>query len=328
MDARRHRQASLLASILAGMLILAGAIPTFAGDTRNVFVGSPGAADGALTSTQVSTGGATRIDVRIVNDSNATMNKTTLNIGTFPAPVLPDGVTVKAIFGADAGANCPIATDKLSATCSFGNLASGKQKNVSVLFGVATAGDKTIEVSVKVKETVNDNGANKDTFSAIANVDVDGASCDAVATYTQPNTAETVTTDATGCTPQSTTLAIPGLTTGAEVQIGEVTDATCASGLTCFGAASTASVNRGAAVKLVWTITWQTSILPNNFNLRKLVLVHTEDGGAIVKIANTNQGQCGNSATKTNCIVSAAIVGSNLVVSFRTPNNGKIKGAF
>jgi hypothetical protein len=319
----------LLAAILAGTLVLVGAIPTFAGDTRNVFVGSPGADDGALTSTQVSTGGATRIDIRIANGSNATMNKTTLSIGTFPAPALPAGVTVKAIFGADATAsNCPIAADKLSATCSFGNLASGKQKDVSVLFGVSTAGDKTIEVAVKVKETVNDNGANKDTFAAIANVDVDGASCDAVATYTQPNTAETVTTDATGCTPQSTTLAIPGLTNGAEVQIGEVTDASCASGLTCFGAASTASVNRGAAVKLVWTITWQTSILPNNFNLRKLVLVHTEDGGAVVKIANTNQGQCGNSATKTNCIVSAAIVGSNLVVSFRTPNNGKIKGAF
>ena len=124
--------------------------------------------DGSLTFTKVSTGGATKTDVLISNDSNATMNKTTLSVGTFPAPALPAGVTIKAIFGADATAtNCPIAADAKSATCSFNNLASGKQKNVSILFGIATAGDKAIELAVKVKETVNDNGANKDTFPAI-----------------------------------------------------------------------------------------------------------------------------------------------------------------
>ena len=332
MDARRHRrQASLLATILAGMLVLAGAIPAFAGDTRNVFVSSPGSADEVLTSTPVSTGGATRVDVRIFNDSNATMNKTTLSIGTFPAPALPAGVTIKAIFGADKTAtNCPIADDQLSATCSFGNVAAGKEKNVSVLFGISTAGDKTIEVAVKVKETVNDNGANKDTFKAIATVDVDDASCDAVSTYTKPNTAEVVST-AQGCSDtQSTELTVPGLTNGAAVKIGEVTDASCdtASGYTCFGAASTANVNNGATVKLVWTITWSTSVLPNNFNLKKFTVLHYEDGGNIVPIANTTKGKCGNSANATNCMVNAAIVGNTLVATFRTPNNGKIKGAF
>jgi hypothetical protein len=328
-----RRKASLLATLMAGVLLLATAVPALAGDTRSVFVGSPNAdgspgVDGSLTFTKVSTGGATKTNLLISNDSNATMNKTTLSIGTFPAPTLPEGVTIKAIFGADATAtNCPIAADARSAICSFNNLASGKQKNVSILFGIATAGDKAIELAVKVKETVNDNGANKDTFVAKATAAVDGASCDSVATYTAPNTADSVSTEAEGCVPQSTKLDIPGLTNGAEVQVGEEADSSCATGLTCFGIASTATVNNGGAVKLVWTITWSSATLPNNFNLKKLVIIHT-NGAQVDKIANTNQNQCGNSATKTNCIVSAGFVGTNLVVSFRTPNNGKIKGAF
>ena len=80
-------------------------------------------------------------------------------------------------------------------------------------------------------------------------------------------------------------------------------------------------------MKLVWTITWSSATLPNNFNLKKLVIIHT-NGSQVDKIANTNAGQCGSNANKTNCIVSAGFVGTNLVVSFRTPNNGKIKGAF
>ena len=330
MDTNR-RKASLLATLMAGVLLLAGAVPAFAGDTRSVFVGSPGADDEVLVSTPVSTGGATRVDVRIFNDSNATMNKTTMSIGAFPAPVLPAGVSIKAIFGADAsGTTCKIAEGDLSATCAFGNVASGKEKNVSILFGISTEGDKTIEIAVKVKETVNDNGANKDTFKAVATVDVDAASCDAVATYTKPNTTEVVST-ATGCSDtQSTSLSVPGLLNGAEVQIAEVTDADCdtAAGYTCFGAASTAIVNDGAPVKLEWTVTWSTSVLPNNFNLKKFTVLHYEDSGAIVPIANTTKGKCGNSANATNCIVSAGFVGDTLVVTFRTPNNGKIKGAF
>jgi hypothetical protein len=328
---RRHR-ASLLATILSGAMLLAGAIPAFAGDTRNVFVGSPGTGggDGVLTFTEVSTGGATKTDVRIANDSNATMNKTTLSIGIAPADFLPAGVTIKAIFGPDRTAtNCPIAADKLSATCSFGNLAAGKEKNISVLFGISTPGDKAISMTVKVKETVNDNGANKDTFVAAGTAAVNGASCDAAATYTQPNTAETVTTEAAGCFPQSTTLKIPSnLTNGAEVQIGESTDAACDTGYTCFGAASNANVNDGAPVKLEWTVTWSTSILPNNFNLKKFTALHFEDDGDIIKIANTNQGKCGNNLNATNCLVSVTISGDTLVAIFRTPTNGKIKGAF
>ena len=263
MHARRHhRQASLLATLLAGMLILAGAIPTFAGDTRSVFVGSPGTGggDGVLTFTPVSVGGATKTDVRVANDSNATMNKTTLSIGVAPAPNLPEGVTILAIFGPDRTAtNCPIAADQKSATCSFGNVAPGKEKNVSVLFRIGTAGDKAISMTVKVKETVNDNGANKDTFTALGTAAVDAASCDAVSTYTRPNVAETVTTEASGCFPQSTTINIPGLTNGTEVRIAEVSDDSCVAGLDCFGAASTANINGGDPVKLVWTVAWSTA---------------------------------------------------------------------
>ena len=185
-------------------MLLAAAVPAFAGDTRNVFVGSPGAADETLIFTPVSAGQATKTDVLIRNDSPSTMNKTTLSIGTFPAPALPAGVTVATIFGADAGA-CSIAANKLSATCDFGNLRSGQSKNVSIIFGITNGGATQIKLAVKVKETVNDNGANKDTFLPSANLDVAPASCDAVMTFAAPGQARKVTTDnGTGCTPQTT----------------------------------------------------------------------------------------------------------------------------
>ena len=43
-------------------------------------------------------------------------------------------------------------------------------------------------------------------------------------------------------------------------------------------------------------------------------------------IPNTNAGQCGNNANKTNCIVSVTVGATTTTIVFRTPSNGYVKG--
>jgi hypothetical protein len=314
-------------------MLIAAAVPAFAGDTRNVFVGSPGpdAVDGLLVFTPVSAGQQTKTDVLIDNGSPSTMNKTTLSIGAFPAAApLPAGVTIEGKFGLDKDA-CSIATDKLSATCDFGNLRSGKSKSVSFIFGIANGGTTAIDIAVKVKETVNDNGANKDTFHATADLTVGATTCDSIATFVPPGQAKQVTTagaTGTNCISQVTALDIPGLPAGASVQVSEDdTDPTCvASGKSCFGAKSVANVNDGDPVNLVWSITWLNSTIGTPIQEQKLGVVHVEDDGDIVLIPNTNAGRCGNSPSKTNCIVSVTVGATTTTIVFKTPSNGYVKG--
>lgn len=328
----RRRRESLAAALLSGALLLAAAVPAFAGDTRNVFVGSPGAADGTLVFTPVSAGQQTKTDVLIKNDSQATMNKTTLSIGTFPAAApLQAGVTVEGKFGADSGA-CTIAADKGSATCDFGNLRSGKSKSVSFIFGIANAdprdGQPDIDIAVKVKETVNDNGANEDTFHATADLTVAAAGCDSVATFLAPGQAKRVTTaNANNCPGQTTEIDIPGLPNGTTVSVAQVADPSCpASGKSCFGSNSAADINDGNPVALVWSITWLNSTIGTPIQEQKLGVVHVDDEGDPTLIPNTNAGRCGNSPSKTNCIVSVTVGATTTTIVFKTPSNGYVKG--
>jgi len=314
-------------------MLLAAAVPAFAGDTRNVFVGSPGVpepgVDGRLVFTPVSAGQQTKTDVLIENNSPSVMNKTTLTIGTFPAPSLPNGVTIDGKFGDDHGA-CSIAGDKRSATCNFGTVRSLDDREVSFIFGIANGGSTEIKLAVKVKETVNDNGANVDTFFASSILAVGATTCDSIATFVPPGQAKPVTTavgSGTDCIPQVTTLNIPNLPEGASVEVSEVADTSCpASGKSCFGAKSVANVNDGDDVDLVWTITWLNSTIGTPLNANKLGVVHVDDENVPTLIPNTNAGRCGNSPTKTDCIVSVTVGETTTTIVFKTPHNGYVKG--
>ena len=205
-------------------MLLAAAVPAFAGDTRNVFLGSPGAADGALVFTPVSAGQQTKTDVLIVNDSPSTMNKTTLSsIGTFPAAApLPAGVDDR--YGKLRRQRQPVLEsrrDKLTATCDFGNLRSGQSKAVSFIFGIANAGTPDIDIAVKVKRDRQRQRRQQGHVPRLGHAQRRGRlRCGSVATFVAPGQAKHVTTaNATNCTPQTTELDIPGLPAGAVVQV-------------------------------------------------------------------------------------------------------------
>lgn len=332
----RRSRLGILATILTLVAASLAAVgPVSAADTRDVFVGSPGSDDGVLTFTGVSSGNATSTRIFIDNNTNSTMNKATLTVGTFPATALPNGLTVAGAY-AFGGGSCSVAGDGSSATCSLGNI-RGKtgDRTVIVVLNVSS-GAGTISLpatldsghfALKVNETVNDNGANRDTFFAGGSITVDAAGCDNVATFVAPGQSQPVSTACADL--QSTTLAIPSLQFGAAVQITEEADTSCAGTLKCFGQASRANVNDGASVNLLWTITWDNANLPNGFNVRKAGVIHFLDavnGGGTVIIENSNANQCGNNANKTNCIVEFVKGDTTTWVTFRTPSNGKIKG--
>lgn len=317
---------ALSALLTAALLLAAGASSALAGDTRNVIVASPGQGDGVLTFSEVTAGGVTKTDIVIDNQSSATMNKTTLTVGIPPAPTpLAAGVTVVGAYGPNGNA-CTVAADGSSATCSFGNVRSGTSRAITLAFAVTDDGTTAIGVAVKVKETVNDNGANKDTFEATGAVAVGAFSCNDVATFVVPGKAGTVSTADSRCDPQSTDLTVPALAIGALVRISEVADDACVGNLSCFGLASDASVNDGAPVNLTWAITWNNAVLPNGFNVRKAGVIHFEDDGDEIVIANDRAGQCGNSPSKTDCIVSVTQGTTTTTIIFRTPSNGRVKG--
>ena len=334
----RRSRLGILATVLTIVAASLAAVgPVTAADTRDVFFGSPGGDDGALTFTGVSSGNATSTRIFIDNNTNATMNKATLTVGTFPATALPSGLTVAGAY-AFGGGSCSVAGDGSSATCLLGNIRgkTGDRTVIVVLNVSATAGTISLPATLdsghfalKVNETVNDNGANRDTFFAGGSIAVGETTCDSVATFVAPGQSQPVSTESGTCNPQSTTLSIPSLQYGAAVQITEEADTSCAGTLKCFGQASRANVNDGASVNLLWTITWDNANLPNGFNVRKAGVIHFLDavnGGGTVIIPNTNAGQCGNNANKTNCIVSFEKGDTTTTVIFRTPSNGKIKG--
>ena len=238
---------------------------------------------------------------------------------------------IEAIFGADATRrSCPIAADAKSARRARSTTwRSGKQKNVSILFGIATAGDKAIELAVKVKETVNDNGANKDTFLAIGDRRGRSARPATASRPTPPRTPpSSVSTEADGCVPQSTKLDIPGLANGAEVQVGEEADTSCADGPDLLRhrlhgqrqqrRRREARVDHHLAER---DVAQQLQPQEAGHHPHRTAARSTRSPTPMPTSAATTP-------TKTNCIVSAGSSATNLVVSFRTPNNGKIKGAF
>jgi hypothetical protein len=316
-----------LVALLTALISAAGAMPVAAGDTRIVFIGTT--ENRVLDISQpVSTGGLALSGATMANLGKQNLTKATLAIGTAPAPALPSGMTIAALGGPDAGA-CTVAGDARSAVCDFDSLRRNEARTISLLFSFSESlSAAAVRIAAKVNENVNDNGANQDTFFADATIDVSATTCGNVATFVPPGQASKIGTDLAGCTDQSTVLAIPGTGNGHLVRVAEEGLAACAFGLACFGDASVAQVDGGAAVTpyLEWTVSWPASVAPK-INANQAGVIHFLDDGTIVQLSAKKNELCKN-ANATNCIVSFGYTadGAWLVAVFRTPTNGSVRG--
>ncbi len=323
----------LVAISTTGSLALAvlGTGAATAADSRILYVGSGPlpAGHGVLTPTAVTQGGATKIDVTVLNGDNQNIANTVLYFPVNGTPLAP-GLTVSYVFGPDAGFCTPTgAAAATSVRCDFGNLRAGASRTVSILVDVAsnfplTAATPLFTVNV---ETNNENGSNSQVFQASSGsfaVQAPGSSL--LGTYVKPGITQTQTLGTSGelGSANKLTTAVsfkPSQANGNLVQIveesGVAVEYVCPAGLVCQSEATTVDIDDGsgdfsASPYLTWQLTAQ---VPKTFTLSKAFVAHYPTGATASDwqlFWNTKTDKCGSNpgatlAASGQCIMSATL---------------------
>jgi hypothetical protein len=314
---------------LALVLVLTVAVPVSAKPretTRVVHFGS--AVDGTLTVTPnvVFPGGYVDFTAVARNDGPQTLTHATFGLGNQAAlpgpggPSLPAGWTIEAITPSVGSCTW----DSAGAMCDLGSLVGrGGQATVYVLLKTSITPASGVWASLKIAEQVNDQGANTDTFYATSNVSA-AAACNQIAESKVPG---------------NTPVGLEYCSDDQESAVNVVTSAFGAGslehkkngfvcspggGAVCFGDYVAVSVSNESTV--TWTFTWDVSLLPKNFKLSRLAIMHHTDAGATVRIAADDV--C-DSATDVECTIAGSVVldATTLTMQIRTLENGFGKGA-
>ena len=355
MEARTHRTGvGLLATLLTGALLLAGAVPAFAADTRSITIGSlNGSAidNGNLTTTPVSEGEQSLLVVSVKNGGQQTINNVQFKVGldglplvdeSYPTtPTIPefpeaftDGSSLTVVSTSPAKTCLQPTSGPVS--CDVGSLAKGKSFTITLLLTAGTADVLDLKATVKVAENANDNGgaANLDTFAAEGAVDILEPGCGGLQGYLPAGLAKQLDTTGflgTGCD-QAIDLIVPLAATNKNavvkallVPLGDTDTTThCTSGTSCFGDAFEISVNDGTKVNgyIEVTLVWNT--LPDGFNINKAGIVHV-GASKTVTIDTSKKSQCTAQKT-TDCWTESVYTGETWTFTVRFPENGFIRG--
>lgn len=309
---------SVSVTVLLASQILVGTAA--AADTRLIYVGSGpvGTAPGLLTLSPVTSGGTTATNVIVKNIDNQTLTHVVL---TFAAPVA--GLTLSGSFGTDASSCAPTATDPL--VCDFGNMAKNQTRTFTVLYSATSATTASISATITFNETRPNGGSNTHREPIGGSVTITDGGCDAVATFLPPGQVNKVIGTACGLSssnPQITSVSVPGSIISA-IRVADEAPRPCPAGITtCFGQDSVADIAVDTTATVTWTITW---LVPTNFNLQKLGVIHYKDDGSIDFIITYKKNLCAN-ANSVGCFVSATLDGTTLTAVIRSAGNGAMKG--
>jgi hypothetical protein len=308
---------SVSVTVLLASQVFAGTAA--AADTRLIYVGSGpvGTNPGLLTLSPVTTGGTTATNVIVKNIDNQTLSHVIL---TFAAPVA--GLTLSGVFGTDASSCNPTATDPL--VCDFGNLAKNQTRTFTVLYSATSAVAASISATITFNETRPNGGSNTHIEPIGGSVTITDGGCDAVATFLPPGQVDKVV--GTGCAlsssnPQITSISVPASVVSA-IRVADEAPRPCPAGLTCFGEDSIADIAIDTTATVTWTITW---LVPANFNIQKLGVIHYKDDGSLDFAITYKKNTC-KTDTATGCFVSASLNGTTLTAVIRTSGNGAMKG--
>lgn len=291
-----------------------------AADTRLIYVGSGpvGTANGTLTLSPVTSGGTTATNVIVSNIDNQNLSHVVL---TFAAPAA--GLTLSGKYGTNAG-SCA-ATDTSPLVCDFGNLAAGQTRTLTVLYTATAAVPASISASITFNETRPNSGKNTHIEPIGGTVTITDGGCDAVATFLPPGQVDKVigtTCGLSSSNPQITSVSVPASIVSA-IRVADEAPRPCPAGITtCFGQDSVADIAVDTTATVTWTITW---LVPANFNLQKLGVIHYRDDGSIDFIATYKKNLC-TDAKPVGCFVSATLNGTTLTAVIRTAGNGAMKG--
>jgi hypothetical protein len=293
------------ALMLVGVTLLGSAAAVSAGQTRLLEIGSPGQVAGVLSFTQVGPGGVTKTDVFVSNNGKQNLTKGHLLIGVAGGQPLPDGISIADVFGLQGAGTCSFTTSTLD--CDFGSLTSkgpGKTRTVSIAFNVGSSAPASdIIITIKVAETVQDVGSNRNFEQAQGSPAVDSASCHAYATYVlqvhAPLALEPTIADCSD-EQQVSALHLHENSGNGFAKYDDLTAAVCTVGqLTCFGFEVNATVANGTTISpyLIWTITYSADLMGNT-NPTKVAFQHGT-GAPLTFKKNT----CGTDFVGADCIV-------------------------
>ena len=366
----RHARSARFIAIGASVALLALATlaaPASAGNTRDVYFGSPvvdGGTGGGYDASgapisgtlsplnSVTSGSAVAVRVRVANDGKQTLNKVSFLGGAladgaaynplFPKPSDPSldsDLRFLASYPLNGAPACdPVPASGLQLRCYLGTLASGASAEYLVVIGTSSGAidAQPFWLTASWNEGWSTTGTNADYQFAVGSVLVGEASCVEAAGYFLANSAVAIgNTGLSGCTQQTTvqTAAVGGIGTFAKVKVGGGTPTSCdAVGLRCFGDDSSVTVYGGNPVGggVLWTIRWD----PLTINGKPKGVVHFLDAyykgvtSAWVYISFSKQNECNETTTVINCWTSIDAGKTYFEASFRTPSNGGARGAY
>ena len=313
-----------LALLGAATMLVASSIgisSALAADTRDVYVGDPdGSSAEVVNLTPASSGNTSAFAVLVENRGGQTVTSPTL---TVDRPVV-------AFHGTDAG-DCFVET----ATCYFSNLSgfgtATDSRQVTVEVAAASEGLLSVSVTVTINESGNPNGSNNQIFTASGSTAVFASTDDAVAAFFAPGDAALLNTKP-GNNSQSAAVSIPGANGHAIaiVEGDEPAEFCTGAGVTCFGQATSLTIDFGAAIEPYAELTffWAASELPKGFNPKFAGVAHLlDDDITVITIPNDPKVAGCEGAEDTDCLVSSSYdkkVGFTLTV--RLPVNGYVKG--
>jgi hypothetical protein len=329
--ARVRRLATVLMVAVVATAMSTGVVT--AGQTRILDIRSPGQANaGDLSFSQVSAGGATLTTIQITNTGKQTLTKGHLLIGLPPATALAADVTIAEVAVLQGSATCTWSSGGSTVDCDLGSLTAkgpGKSRLISVAFNIGNQGNHTIDAAVKVAETVQDVGSNRNYELASGSIAAGAASCDSLATYLVSNRQDvTLLPTAADCSSDSqrSSLLLKKEEGSALVTIDDSAALACPAdlGVTCFGNTVQANVNNGADIEpyLTWFVTYSAELM-QSINPKQVGFVH--DG---VLIPAGKKGACGDGAFTSDCIVGYTPNDDGSVTfEIRTETNTTMRGA-
>jgi hypothetical protein len=269
-----------------------------------------------LAFTPVTAGGTSASSIYVRNVDNQTLTHVVITIQRTQG-----NLTVSGVFGGDSGKCLVTAT---AVTCDFGNLKQGATASFTLLVGASTIGlAQELDAQIQFNESTNPKGGNPQIEFAEGLLDVADGGCDAVATFLPPGQADKLV--GTGCTlsssnPQITSVLVPATVVSA-IRVADEAPRPCPTGLTCFGEDSVADIAIDTTATVTWTITW---LVPANFNIQKLGVIHYKDDGSLDFAITYKKDTCKGSAT--GCFVLASLNGTTLTAVIKTSGNGAMKG--
>ncbi len=265
------RSVAFVTSLATIFMLAASAAPAFAGNTRQVSVGSD--ADGQLPSVIVSAGESIMFPLTVRNNGKQTLNNVVLVVGRdsvaapendrasglvpLPPVDLPTGVSITD--GGTGGTKC---VGGATLRCTVGSLAARASFAITITISStrdAVAAVIPTKAVVSVAEIGNDQGSNTDTFAAEGALDLLAFSCDSISAYRTHNQSKTVSTcsvadplDANG---QSASIVLPARLSGIGLQ-DDVAQACPAALVTCYGPAAVEAAITGDETSdtIVWVI--------------------------------------------------------------------------